>query len=155
MEILIGSSLISMVFITLLGIGTLALNTSSSIKKTTQIDSLIKEEIEAVRSFRDGTVWGTNGLGTVSVGGANPYYLVLDTGNPPKWILQTGTEMVNDVTRNVVFDNVSRDPSTNNIESAYNPAHLDPDTKKITVTVVSGTKTYQVVTYLTNWLPWN
>lgn len=152
LEILIASALISIVFITLLSVGALALNTSRSIKEATQVDSLIKEELEAMRSFRDGTTWDTDGLGTVSVSDANPYYLFLDnSSNPPKWSLSSGTETVGNFTRKVVFGKVSRNFSTQNIEPIYNPANDDHNTIKITVTVMSGSKTYQVVTYLTNW----
>ena len=141
-----------MVFLVLLGIGVQSLSVSSSLRQVAQIDSLLKEEMEAVRGFRDGTTWQTNGLGTLATGSANPYYAVLNTGtNPAIWTLQTGTETIGEFTRNVVFDKVSRDPSTKNIESIYNASNDDPDTRKITATATWGSKTYQVVTYLTNW----
>ena len=152
LEILVAVALISIVFMVLLGMSFSALNISHSIQQKTKIDSLIKEELEATRSFRDGSTWAANGLGPVNFGAGNPYYLILDNSqNPPKWKLQSGTETVGIFTRNVVFDKVSRDPANNNIESAYNSAHDDPDTRKVTVSVVWSGKTSQVVTYLTNW----
>lgn len=151
LEILIAVALIGTVFLTLLGIGVQSLTLSHTIKKTTEIDALIKEELEAIRSFRDGTVWATTGLASLATGSANPYYATLDNQNPPKWILQTGTQTLGAYTRNVVFDKVSRNPGTQAIESAYNGANDDPNTRKITVTVTYEGKTYQVGTYLTNW----
>ena len=127
---------------------------SYSIQKTTQIDSLIKEEIEAVRSFRDGTVWATSGLGSFgsNYGSGYPRYFTLDNSvTPPKWKINSGTETINGFTRSVVFDKVSRDLSRKYIESTYNAAHDDPDTIKITVNIIFNSKTYKVVTYLTNW----
>jgi len=172
LEILISVALVSIVFITLMGVGFLSLNISSSIKKTTQINFLIAEELEAVRSFRDATLWATNGLGTVNTGAINPYHFVLDTvPNPPKWILVSGTETIGDFTRSVVFDKVYRDSSDNIVAfgkggELYNsfiafalvcgdeggPGCIyDPDTKKVTVRVVFNGRTYRVITYLTNW----
>lgn len=152
LEILIAIALVGIVFITLLGIGVQSLGLSYTIQKTTQIDSLLKEEMEATRSFRDGTNWSTDGLGVVSTGSANPYHLILSGAfNPPKWILQTGIEAVGEFTRQVVFDKVSRDPFTHDIESIYNTANDDSKTRKITASVVYGGKTYQVIAYLTNW----
>lgn len=152
LEILIAAGLISIVFILLLGIGFSTVNLAGSIQKTTEVDSLIKEEFEAVRSFREGTTWNTNGLGMVTTGSANPYYTALDTTvTPPKWKLNSGTETLGVFTRKVIFDKVSRDLTTKNIENPYNAAHDDPDTRKITVIVTFGAKTYQVVSYLTNW----
>lgn len=152
LEIIIASALISIVFIALSCIGAQALNLSYSIKKTAQIDSLLKEEIEALRSFRDGTDWATNGLGAVNVTSSNPYYLSLNKNvNPPKWDLVPGIETIDAFTRNIVFDKVSRNPATKDIETVYNAYNNDPDTIKITVNVAWSNKTYQVVAYLTNW----
>ncbi len=152
LDVLIAITIISIVFINILAIGAMSLNLSSSIRNTTQVDSLIKEEIEAVRSFRDGTNWSVNGLGTVNRGSSNPYHIFLDTSsNPNKWNLVPETETAGIFTRNIVFDNVSRDPSTNNIEDNYNQLRNDSDTIKITVTVAWLNKTSKVVTYLTNW----
>ena len=146
LEILISITLISVVFITILGIGFLSLNLSSSIKETTRADFLVKEELEAVRSFRDKTTWAN--FIDVNFGGANPYYFVLSNN---EWNRNSGTETVGIFTRNVIFDKVSRDPTTNYIESVYDPSRDDPDTKKITVNVIWSGKTHQILTYLTNW----
>lgn len=148
LEIIIAIALISIVFITLLDIGFLALNLSGSIQKETQADSLIKEEFEALRNFRDGTQWATNGLGAVNAGSSNPYYLVNDLN---KWALVSGTETTGIFSRKIIFDKVSRDPATKNIEAVYNLSNNDDDTKKITIIVSWGGKTIQAVSYFTNW----
>jgi len=150
LEILIATALISIVFITLLGLAFLSLNISSLIQKTTQADSLVKEELEALRSFRDGTTWSTNGLGAVNTGSGNPYHLILGPV-PTEWILVSGTETVDIFSRNIIFDKVSRDTSTNDIENVYNVSNDDPNTRKVTVNIAFNNKTYQVVNYLTNW----
>src|SRR3989344_1690426 len=152
LDILIAITIISIAFTVILAIGATSLRLSSSIRNTTEADSLIKEEIEALRSFRDGTDWSVNGLGTVSKGSSNPYHVVLDTvSNPNTWNLVSGTETVGIFTRNIVFDSVSRAPATNDIEYIYNPTYNDPDTVKITVTVLWLNKSSEVVAYLTNW----
>jgi hypothetical protein len=124
---------------------------SSSIKQTAQAQALIKEEIEAVRAFRDSTVWATTGLGPLNTSDSNPYYLSLDkSASPAKWQINPGTETVNGFTRKIIFDKVSRDTS-GYIQDVYNPLLDDVNTRKITVVVKSVTKTYQISTYFTNW----
>lgn len=152
LEALISIIIIGLVFSVLLDIGVLSLKTSISIEKITKADFLLKEAIESVRSFRDGTNWSSNGLGLVSTGTSNPYYLDLDTTvSPNKWNLISGTETIGIFTRKIVFDNVSRDPTTKNIESVYYPPNDDPDTKKVTAIVGWEAQRAQVLTYFTNW----
>ena len=56
--------------------------------------------------------------------------------------------------RKVTINNISRDPSTQNIESTYNPSNDDPDTKKINVSVEwlerGSTASITVSTYLSD-----
>ncbi len=152
LEIVIAVALISIVFTTLLSVAFLSLNISSSIQQTMVADSLAKEEIEALRTFRDGTTWLTDGLGVVSFTSSNPYRLTLNNGvNPPKWDLTAGTETIGIFTRQVFFDKVSRDLTTKDIESVYNASHDDPETRKVTVRITWSGKTYNLVSYLTNW----
>lgn len=151
LEVLIGSALIIIVITTLVTIGFSVINLSHTLQKTAEANALIKEEIEAVRSFRDGTTWASS-IGNLSTGSANPYHMVLDNStNPGRWTIQTGAETTGIYTRKVVFDSVSRDPTTNNIETTYNSAHRDGNTLKVTVTVSWSSSTSQVVAYLTNW----
>lgn len=148
LEIIIAIAVITIAFVALLGVVFSVLNVSGSVQKVTQADSLIKEEFEAIRAFRDGTQWSVNGLGTVSTGGTNFYHLI-DSSNT--WALVSGIETSGVFTRKVLFDKVSRDPTTFNIESTYNSSHDDADTRKITVTVSWANKSLQDVSYLTNW----
>lgn len=154
LEVLIATTLISIVLVFLLGMGGQLFAVYSSIVKSVQINSLIKEEIEAVRSFRDGTVWQTNGLGILSTGDNNPYFASLDNSvNPSAWKLSLGTETIDGFTRKIIFDKVSRNPATKNIEAVYNAANDDPDTRRIIASVYFNGRTYQTVTYFTNWKP--
>ena len=152
LEILIAIALISTVFIALLNIGFFAMSVSYALEQQTKADSLMKEEFEALRSFRNSTEWEATGLGAVNYGPLNPYYMLLNTGtNPATWTLSPGTETAGIFTRHIIFDQVSRDPSTKNIEAAYNASNDDPDTIKATITVFWLGKTWQVASYLTNW----
>lgn len=152
LEILIAVAITSLVFLVLLSIGIQSMLLSQSIERSTKIDSLLREELEAVRSFRDGSVWANSGLGSLNTGSSNPYYPVLDTSvNPARWTLQAGTQTIGEYTRKIIFDKVSRNPSTGQIEDTYNITNDDPDTRKATASVVDGAKTYEVVTYFTNW----
>lgn len=141
LEALISIIIIGLIFSVLLDIGILSLKTSASIEKITKADFLLKEAIESVRSFRDGTDWSSNGLGLVSAGTSNPY----------KSNLTPGTETIGIFTRKIIFDNVSRNPATKNIESVYNASNNDPYTKKVTAIVNWEAQSAQVITYFTNW----
>ena len=147
-EIIIAIALIVSVFVILLGIAFSALNISASIKKETQANSLIKEEFEALRNFRDGTQWAIDGLGTVNTGASSPYHLVNSSN---KWALVSGTETLGIFTRQIIFDKVSREVSTKNIEEVYSSARNDSDTIKATIKISWQNKTIQNVLYLTNW----
>jgi len=147
LEIIIAVALISIVFITLLGVGFSSLNVSSSLQQQSQANALAQEEIEAVRAFRDSTAstWDTTGIGSYNT--ATDYHLVL-SGNPPAWSITADSEVVGQFTRKIVFNNVSRNANGDIVESG---GTYDPDTRKITVTVIFGSKTHQLATYLTNW----
>ena len=161
LEILIATTIITVVFTVLLGIGFSAINISSSIKKQTQADFLAKEELEALRSYRDGTTWASTGpptgLGAVTFTDSNDinpyyYYLFVDTSaSPPKWNMASGKETTGIYTRYVVFYKVSRDPTTNYIQNDYIESNRDFDTVKVKITVSWLDKISRVFAYLTNW----
>ncbi len=142
LEILIAIALIGIVFIILLGIGFSSLNISSAIQKENKADSLVKEEFEAVRGFRDGTTWAD--FKNVNFGSSNTYYFTFTRG---QWARNSGTETVENFTRNVFFDQVYRDINGNIAASGT----LDNNTIKVTVTSEWDNKTSEAATYLTNW----
>src|SRR3989344_6595753 len=148
LEIVISVAIISIALVTFLGMAALAINTSTTVKQVSKIDAYTKEEMEAVRSFRDGSTWATTGLGTAITG---IDYFMMFGGNPTAWALQAGTETIDVFTRKVVFDQVSRDPVSGDIETTYNVGNDEPNNRKATVTITWGSKTYQTVTYFTNW----
>lgn len=152
LEIVIAVAIISIAFISLLGVGFLVLNASHSIKEEIHANSLIKEGFESLRNFRDGTQWETNGLGVVNTGSLNPYHLVNSSG---QWTLVAGQEVINTslgaFTRYIIFDKVSRDQITQNVEETYNATNDKNDTKKITVIVSWPGRTLQIISYLVNW----
>lgn len=147
-EIIIAIAVISFAMVALLGMGSVSISTATLVQKTTQADDLIKEELEAVRNYRDGTTWSSNGIGILSTGSSNKYHASISSG---KWVMNSGTETTGVFTRYVYFDTVSRDPTTNNIESVYNSAHNDSKTRKVTAIVSWNGHTWTVVTYLTDW----
>ncbi|TET84704.1 MAG: hypothetical protein E3J36_00615 [Candidatus Nealsonbacteria bacterium] len=156
-EILIVIAIIGFALVSILGLVSLSLKTSTSIKEITQANALAQEAMEAIRNFRDGTEWDTNGLRDHIEAGAttsDPYRPELDNNfDPPKWILVEGEETIGDFTRKVVFKKVSRDPLTQNIEPTYNEDNDDSDTRKVEATVSwkNENKKIKLVTYLTNW----
>jgi len=148
-EILIVITIIGITLTSLLGVAAFSLRVSTLIKEATRANTLTQETIEAVRNFRDGTTWNTDGLGTLSVGTDHPHYPKLDTTvDPPKWTLPEGTETINGFTRKVIFTDVMRDVDDNIVETG---GINDPNTKKATATVSWKDKKVEIVTYFTDW----
>ena len=151
-DAIISIMVISLAFAVLLNIGTWSIKISTSLREVAEANSQLKETIEAVRNFRDGTDWAINGLGLLSTGDSNPYHLFLNTGsNPAEWNLVSGEETSGIFTKQIIFDRVSRDPSTYNIEAVYNGSRDDPNTRKVTAIVSWRDRTLQLITYFTNW----
>ncbi len=145
-EILIVVGIIAITTSTLLGVVVFSLKLSATVKETTIADALAQELVEAVRNFRDGTDWDTDGLGTLN-SGVN-YYSEQTAGSPPTWILTLGTETINNFTRKVVFENVMRDANDNIVESG---GTNDPNTMKVIATVSWESRKVEIITYFTNW----
>lgn len=149
MEILVVIFIIATAASSLLGAPALSLKAFNLTKETVQADNLAQEAIEAVRNFRDGTTWATNGLGTLTT--SVNYYPAKTGDTPPKWTLALGEETINGFTRKVVFEKVSRDAATKNIESPYNVSNDDPDTRKTIITVSWKDRKVELTAYFTNW----
>lgn len=150
-EIIIVIAIISVGLINLLGVGAFSLKISNIVKQTSIADSLAKESIEVVRNVRNGTDWDTDGIGILNTG-AVFYYPELNTGsNPPAWTLVSGEEIINNFTRRINFEEVSRNPSTGDIEAVYNSFNNDPKTRKVISTVIWGSRKVEIITYITNW----
>jgi len=145
-EILIVIAIISIGLTSLLGVATFSLKISTLMRETAQANNLAQEVIEAVRNFRDGTDWSTNGLGVLTTGIA--YYPQKTADNPPKWQLTQGEEQIDGFLRKVVFSNVQRDANDDIVEVG---GTNDPNAKKVTVTASWKDKKVEIVTYLTNW----
>ena len=153
-EILIVVAFISISLVSLLGVISYSLRISTLVRETTQANFIAQEAMEAVRNFRDGTDWNTDGLRDYIPGGATTsgaYHPESDgTFDPPKWKLVSGTETIDGFTRKIVFESVSRD-GNHDIEGTYNQANNDPNTRKVVVNVSWKDRKINLVTYLTNW----
>jgi len=153
-EILVVVTFVVVSFTSLLGLIAYSLRTSNLIKKTVQAGSLTQEAMEAVRNFRDGTDWNVNGLKDyvgIDATSSGPWQVKLDTTfSPPKWALAAGTETIDNFSRQVFFEKVSRD-FNKNIQDVYSSVGDDPNTRKVTAKVFWEGKEVKLSTYLTNW----
>jgi len=110
---------------------------------------LAEESSEAVRGVTE-----ENWSNIYSLTKGTQHYQTIQSSGA--WTLQTGDETIalnnSSYTRFVVIDNVSRDPTTRAIETAYVSANDDPNTQKVTVTVSwSGADPVVVSQYLFRW----
>lgn len=123
-----------------------SLQISSLIKETTQANFMAQEMIEAIRNFRDGTTWDSNGIGTLNIDTA--YHLEKTSDIPPKWAMVSGEETINGFSRKAIFKNAGRDINDNVVESG---GTNDLETKKAIITISWKDKQVEIVTYFTNW----
>jgi|Deesub1362B_J571_1020462.scaffolds.fasta_scaffold04074_4 type II secretory pathway pseudopilin PulG len=146
-EILVIVAIIGITLISVLGLATFSLEASHLVEQTNRARDLAQEAIEAVRSFRDGTDWESDGLSTLST--EADYYPKKDTSvSPPRWQLIGGVESIGIFKRKINFYQVQRDGNGNIVESG---GTVDPDTLKMKVTVSWKEREFIIVTYLTNW----
>lgn len=138
-EILVVIAIISIALVSLLGVASFSLKISAQMKENTQAVNLAQEAIEALRSIRDSN-WTKLTNGNHGLTNALGYWDFAGTEN-----------VIDGFTRVILIENVSRDPTTDNIETAYNPANNDPNTKKLTSTVTWKDEKVEIITYLTNW----
>ena len=147
-ELLLTVFFIATAITALVAVAGFSLSLSIFAEKTIQADALAKSLLEITRSFRDGTIWATNGLGAVNAG-ANYYFQ-----KTQEWVLTAGQETINGFERKVVFSDVYRDANDDIVASG---GIFDPDTKKATVIVSwqERARTHQVSleAYFTNWQP--
>ena len=144
-ELLVVTAIIFIGLIGLLSAATFSLKFSRLIKENETAKALAEEALEAVRNFRDGTTWDTNGLRILDL---DPIvYHPEKIGTPPRWNLALGQETINGFTRKVIIKKVFRDA---NSDIALVGTE-DANTKLVTATVSWSNRTVEVSTYLTNW----
>ena len=170
-EALIAIMIITVALTSILSLATLSSIVTSIAKQTTQATLFIQDTMEAVRNFRDGIDWNNDdpldkydGLGVVVAGAL--YHLEQSTDSPPRWKLLAGNETIDEFTRSVVFRNVCRDTSSDDITGitdtngttttcVANGGAYDADTKEVMVAVSwqerGRSHEVELVTYLTNW----
>lgn len=146
LELLVVVAIIVVALTSLLGLAALSIKSSVLVKETGQANSFAQEAMEAVRNFRDGTTWGTDGLGALMTGVS--YFPQKTADNPPKWQISSGEETLSSFKRKIVFYNAQRDAYDNIVESG---GSADTNTKKVVVTVSWRDRKVEITTYLTNW----
>jgi len=147
-EVLIMVAIIAIVSSSFLGTAVLSLKLSSLAKETIEANSLAEDIIEGARNFRDGTDWGSDGLGVLTT---DPYHLEKSLSTPFQWLMVVGEETVGQFTRKIIFEDVSRDSLTGEIETVYNSSNHDFDTKKAIATVSWDARSIEIIYYFTNW----
>lgn len=123
-EILIVVAIILITLTSLLGVAVFSLKLSTLVKNTTIAVNLAQEAVEVTRSIRDSD-WNkiTNGNhGLTNIGG---YWDFAGTEN-----------IINGFTRTVLIEDVQP---------------VDPETRKVIVTVSWENKKIEIITYFTNW----
>lgn len=147
-EIIVAVAILAFVFNPFLGKAVFSLRTSNVQKQSLEAIFLARETIEAVRNFRDGTNWNTNGLSILIVD--NPYHpeKSIGAGGQKQWSIITGEEAIGVFSRKIIFKNVLRDGAGNIVESA---GAVDPDTKKAIITVSWQNKKIEIFSYFTAW----
>lgn len=148
-EILIAVFIIVVALSGLLRLISFSLGISTSIKQVARANDIAQETMEAVRNFRDNTVWDVDGLGTLI--DENAYFPRKTDAPSFKWDLIQGEENIGEFNRKVVFQKVYRDFNHDIVQTGSE----DLNSKKVIVNVSwqeKGTvQQIELVGYLTNW----
>lgn len=140
-EILVVIAILAVTLTALLGLANFSLSVQGLVRQTTQAKGLAQEAMEAVRSIRDNGGWSQIINGSHGLAASAGYWSFSGTEN-----------IINGFTRTISISDVQRDASSNVVESG---GVVDPDTKKITVTVSWSERgrphDIELITYLTNW----
>ena len=147
-EIIIASAIIVGAVVALINILVLSKYTAEFSTQKIQAAFLLEEGVEAVKFIRD-TGWNQN---IVPLLINTDYYLVFSTSTSVWTIGSAPIPAIDGIfTRSFRVEHVSRDASSN-IETSYNPANLDLETKKIIMRVTwpfkGQNKTATLETYL-------
>lgn len=119
---------------------------------------LAEEGIEAVRSIRNNVAWidaadGKTGIGELNLAVNDTYYPIISGDNWELAIVNPGP-IDGFFTRKMIFEKVSRDPVSGDIEAVYNSVNDDVNTRKIKSVVEwrakSTVKNIVLITYITN-----
>ena len=149
-EVVITITIISGVLISLLQLSSFTLRTINLIEESNKANLIAQGTMEAARNFRDNTSWSINGVGVLTAGSI--YHLEIANGaSSTVWSMSLGSETDGVYSKEVIFNNVSRDPVTYDIEEVYDVANDDIDTKKVTVRVTWNSRQVEIENYLTNW----
>jgi len=157
-ELMIAIFILAVVTVSFYEVAILSLKLSKENKNEIKAAYLAEEGIEAVRNIRDQVAWvdamdGKTGIGELNLDIDDTYYPVISANNWELITIDPGL-INNRFSRKVVFEKLSRDPDTGDIEDLYNPVNDDENSRKITVTVSwqekEKTKDVTLVTYLTN-----
>lgn len=157
-ELMIAIFILAVVTVSFYEVAVLSLRLSKENKNEIKAAYLAEEGIEAVRNIRDQIAWvdatdGKTGIGELDIDLNDTYYPVISANN---WeLITTDPGLINDrFSRKVVFEKLSRDPDSGDIEDVYNSVNDDENSRKITVAVgwqESGRdKEVVLVSYLVN-----
>jgi len=123
---------------------------------------LAEEGVEAVRNIRDRVAWddpadGKTGIGELDLDLFDTYYLIpVAPVSGDNWGLVVNDPGLIDnlFTRKIVFEEVSRDPGSGDIQPVYIAVDDDPNSRKFSVIVNwqerGEIKDVTLVTYITN-----
>lgn len=143
-------AIISGVLISLLQLSTFTLRTINIIEESNKANLIAQGVMESVRNYRDNTIWGVNGIGTLAAGSI--YHPEVANGaSSTVWTMSLGSESDGVYTKEVIIRNVSRDGTSYDIEDVYNALNDDADTKKVTVRISWNSRQIELENYLTNW----
>ncbi|MGB2762359.1 MAG: hypothetical protein WBC21_02355 [Minisyncoccales bacterium] len=132
-ELMMAVFILVVAFIGFYQVAVFSFTTLEEAKNEMKADYLAEEYIEAVRSIRDQVDWddpvdGETGLGEIDT--ANTYYLIISGGS---WEITTvGPGLIDNLfSREIIFENISRDPDTGDIEDVYNVSNKDDNSLKV------------------------
>lgn len=147
-EILLAVAVIVGVVAVSVQLSQISLQSAKTAGERTVATNLAREAFEAMRSI-SAENWAT----FYGITKGSQYHSEIQSN---KWVLIAGSESIvlsgETYVRYMVVDNISRNPTSGDIESTYNASNEDPSTQKITATIEkSGLPTITYSEYISRW----
>lgn len=131
-EIVIASAIISATIFSLVYVFVIATRLEAQSSNKIRANFIAEEGLEVLRLLRDSS-WSSY---LASLNTSTTYYLSFNPASSAWSIVTTDPGLIDGLfSRKITLDNVSRDPTTDDIEVIYNATNDDPDTKKFNVEV--------------------
>lgn len=142
-EVLSSLALLSILLVSFSGFLGNLLNYHFRLENRYKAEIMADNAFEAIRSFRNGTDWHTDGLGFLDEG--ESYKIKVEEG---QWVLEKGVKGDDSMSKEILIETAYRDEEGMLSKEGNYP---DENTKRVTVLISTRFSDFEYNNYFTNW----